>query len=76
MTIHDTTALLSKGASVKLLSDMLAQAETEKRELLEALAAAKVVLMNRPRLYREPWEKVAAAAEAEVDAAIAKGGKA
>ena len=37
MTITESTQLLSKGASVKLLADMLKQAEEEKRDLLEAL---------------------------------------
>ena len=37
MAIYDTTQLLSKGASVKLLTDRLAQAEKERRGLLEAL---------------------------------------
>jgi len=37
MTINETTQLLSKGASVKLLADMLKQAEEDKRDLLEAL---------------------------------------
>ena len=37
MTINETTQLLSKGASVKLLTDMLAQAEEEKRELLDLI---------------------------------------
>ena len=37
MTIHESTELLDKAAAVKLLSDMLEQAEQDKRELLEAL---------------------------------------
>ncbi len=41
MTIHDNTQLLSKEASVTLLSDMLKQAEEEKRVLRKALEAAK-----------------------------------
>ena len=37
MTINESTQLLSKGASVKLLTDMLAQAEEEKRDLLDLI---------------------------------------
>lgn len=37
MTLEESTALLSKGASVKLLSDMLKQVTGEREELREAL---------------------------------------
>ena len=37
MTIHDSTSMLSKEASVELLADMLRQAEEDKTALLEAL---------------------------------------
>ena len=37
MSLGQNTALLSKGASLKLLCDMLQQAENEKAELLTAL---------------------------------------
>ena len=41
MTIDESTQLLSKEASVKLLADMLQQAEEDKTVLLEALDAAR-----------------------------------
>ncbi len=37
MTIDKSTSLLSKSASLKLLTDMLKQAEEDKKTLLEAL---------------------------------------
>ena len=37
MSVHDSTAMMSKGASVKLLADMLKQAEEDKKLLREAL---------------------------------------
>ena len=47
MTIYDTTQLLSRGASLKLLADMLKQAEEEKHDLLEALKAATDALFEQ-----------------------------
>ena len=44
MAIYDTTQLLSRGASLKILTVMLKKAEEENRDLLEALKEAAAAI--------------------------------
>ena len=51
MTINETTQLLSRGAILKLLADMLKQAEEENRDLLEALRYCEAA-SNQPQFSK------------------------